>query len=176
MNPKAAIALKLLAPAAGLGLGAATGYHFGMRSGANRTADAMAQAFSEANAVENEGIAEEYYERGLEEGLGMKTASYNAVYSASLIDELEKMGGIPTGLITGAAKAIGSSFKGLAGGVGEAAGHLGAAASLGKGAYGMGAKDAGKALIGAAKANPLATGIVGGAAAAGAAGVANRKQ
>lgn len=143
---------KVLIGTASVGaLGGATtiGYKWGERSGATQAANAMTNAFTAANQVENQQIAENYYEQGLEDALN-KTSSLNKgvhmdkqavleqVYNEAFNDELCKIAGI--GDVAKAAwkpvanlgKTIGGSFKNLGQHIGRAAKHGYGAAGEGK--------------------------------------------
>ena len=77
-----------------LGGGATIGYNIGKHVGASRTADAMSDAFSQANVVENKQIADNYYEMGLEDALKEalldKDAALKHIYENAFNDELAK--------------------------------------------------------------------------------------
>lgn len=84
-----------------LGGAASLGYHAGMKKGVIRTADAMTDAFSQANQIENQQIADDYYEMGLEDALNKistfkgdrmnKQATLETVYNEAFQDELSKI-------------------------------------------------------------------------------------
>lgn len=111
------------------GGGAVAGHRFGVRAGAARMGNQMANAFTEANAKENKAIvdsfkafnrqensqiANAFYNRGMQAGNriyqgGVTKSASLEIGDAAFLDELEKLGfsfGALKGLGTGALKAI----------------------------------------------------------------------
>lgn len=94
MPDKSAIAKKILK---GLAVGTLAGgsgylgYKVGENRGAIKASNRMSEAFSAANALENQQIAEEYYNQGLEEALSKKS-SFEEIKKRACVDELEKIG------------------------------------------------------------------------------------
>ena len=70
-------AMKRLAIAGGVGAAGVGGFKIGQRVGANKAANQMASAFSEANEIENQQIAQEYYNRGAQSSGVEKMSSLN---------------------------------------------------------------------------------------------------
>lgn len=189
--------LKILAgtggAAAALGGAGAAGHYVGARSGARRTADAMANAFADANTRENQAIANAfrlanrkenrllanaYLRKGYQ--LGLQRASTAGIKAAedvgleAFVEELEKLGFAVKGMKIDAAtlkrlaSGLGASYKALGKGVGEAT-SLGAAKVTHRVPAGMkhlrvkGMKEALKAGIPAAAVTGAAGGAVVGA-------------
>jgi hypothetical protein len=88
----------------GIGGAGYLGYRVGEKKGAVKAADKMSQAFSAANALENQQIAEEYYNQGLEEALSKKS-SFEEIRSEACVDELQKIGVIIPAIRAGFAAA-----------------------------------------------------------------------
>lgn len=109
---KSPVAKKIAIGTAGAGALATAGvvgHKIGVRSGATRTANAMASAFSQANAKENQKIvdsfntfnkmenaeiAKGFYRKGITEGAKMikKSAYIDEIYDNAFNEELEKVG------------------------------------------------------------------------------------
>jgi len=119
MSAKKLLALMGATGAVGVAGGGYAGHKMGVRSGAKRTANEMASAFSEANAKENQqlidsfkafnkrenqAIAKTYLKRGVALGAGMskksslegeemdKHAALEEIYNEAFNAELEKLG------------------------------------------------------------------------------------
>jgi len=78
-----------LGGAALAGAGSYGGFKAGKHVGANQAANAMANAFTAANEIENQQIAQEYYNQGLSDSI--KTSSLS-IEDRAFINELEKVG------------------------------------------------------------------------------------
>jgi len=112
--PRKARPAAITTVATGLLGGAATvGYNVGQHRGARRTADAMTSAFGAANQIENEQIANTFYNRGLHDST--KTASdLEQVYNEAFNDEMNKIAVGWSSMAMGAIKGAGTAIKGLA--------------------------------------------------------------
>ena len=127
--------------AAGIG-----GYEFGKRRGANKAANIMSDAFSQANQIENAQLANYYFRKGLSQsknGASMdKQAVLENIYNAAFEDEIEMIAGPNVKKILGAVaggakkvwdvtKAVGKAYAGSAKGMAEEAAmgarHIGTA-------------------------------------------------
>jgi hypothetical protein len=178
--------------AGAIGGAAYGGHRLGMRTGAKRTANAMATAFSEANAQENKVLADAYFKKGIALGAHLqrsnqfngtmnKTSSdkntiLEDIYNQAFRDELEK---------TAFAGTLGASFKALGTGLKAIPRHLQRLRSPGKymGGWNQAGRSGGKVqdqltrgqaagqfgrhLWGTAKRSKAALGTIGGVGAAG---------
>jgi len=177
------------------GGGAAVGHRFGTKAGAERMGNKMAIAFSEANTKENKSIvdsfkafnkkentvlANQYLRRGVALGYNMASAEPSAstpmkktasdIANEAFLDEIEKLGYPIKSLAALGMKGL-KTLRGQFSGLGKGLKAAGSSAIAGiKVPAGMRSTHfglAGSRVMGAAKANPYAAGLVGGVGLAG---------